>query len=205
MINSFSLSVIWFLALTAYINAQKKINSTMIAYREAEKNLAVLKSMADGILVFDGNGVCVQSNQAAERILEGKNYSSLINQASHQDGDIKTIQWTPTKTLAVTLSSLLNEKGEVEGTVASIRDYTRETIVSRMKSSVLAITSHELRTPAAAIKGYADLMMMAPHDPEIQEQSRAAILNNTRRLLLLIGDLVDNAVLEAGTLQLKDC
>ena len=74
-----------------------------------------------------------------------------------------------------------------------------------MKSTFVAMVSHELRTPLSAILGYAEIFLEQIYGPvnDKQEKMVIRIVSNTRRLLSLINDLLDQAQMEAGKLKVK--
>ncbi|MDD5212976.1 MAG: PAS domain S-box protein [Candidatus Gracilibacteria bacterium] len=72
------------------------------------------------------------------------------------------------------------------------------------KSEFLNIASHELRTPMTAIRGYISMMLDGDFG-EINDtikQYLGKILNNSRKLLDLINDMLDLAKLESSRLNL---
>jgi signal transduction histidine kinase len=111
------------------------------------------------------------------------------------------VQWGR-KTLSVSSAQVADDDGERIGTVAVFRDYTREAEVDRMKNTFLAIVSHELRTPLNAIMGYAEMLKEAVYGPVNEKQAKASdrIMTNSRRLLDIVSDLLDQAQIEAGKL-----
>src|SRR5512133_2234130 len=74
-----------------------------------------------------------------------------------------------------------------------------------MKNSFVAMVSHELRPPLNAILGYSEMLRDAYYGAMNEKQTNAAdrILNNSRRLLDIVSDLLDKAQIEAGHLKLK--
>jgi len=76
---------------------------------------------------------------------------------------------------------------------------------SRLKSEFMATVSHELRTPMNAVIGYTELLQDSVFGElnEKQQQQLGVIHNNGEKLLLLLGDIMDNANIEAGKLELK--
>jgi len=64
------------------------------------------------------------------------------------------------------------------------------------------MVSHELRTPLSAILGYAEIFLEQIYGPLNEKQAKMTIriVSNTRRLLNLINDLLDQAQMEAGKL-----
>lgn len=74
---------------------------------------------------------------------------------------------------------------------------------NQAKSNFLATMSHEIRTPLNGILGMAQLMQI----PELGEHERRdyarTILNSGRTLLALLNDILDNARIESGVMELR--
>ena len=83
----------------------------------------------------------------------------------------------------------------------------RAELASRAKSELLRDLGHELRTPIAAVLEYAEHLVRAVKEqPELQGPSGMlddlrTIRRNARYLVRLLGDLLDLARLESGTLR----
>lgn len=75
---------------------------------------------------------------------------------------------------------------------------------SRFKSRMLANVSHELRTPLGAILGFAEMMVVGYLGPvgEKQVDALEKIIQRVKGLSRLVGDLLDQAKLESGTIAL---
>ena len=76
---------------------------------------------------------------------------------------------------------------------------------SRLKSDFIAAVSHELRTPMTSIIGYAELLQ---DDPGVRANPGAAsaaeaILRNGEHLLSVVGDVLDEARVEAGAFSIR--
>ncbi len=194
---------------------------------EAGRSKAILESIADGVIVFDITGKAIIANPASVQLLQtaydeivGATINSL-SQSKFLDAHNRTILMglltSPTaeltshhmdwdkKTLSVTSAPVNDTQGMHIGTVAVFRDYTREAEVDRMKNTFLAVVSHELRTPLNAILGYAEMIKEAIYGTvnEKQVQVSDRIMTNTRRLLDIVSDLLDQAQMEAGKLSLR--
>ncbi len=104
--------------------------------------------------------------------------------------------------VATTFNLMTGHLQEREAMLAQARD--EADAASRFKSRLLANVSHDLRTPLNVILGYADMMHDEEFGPLTKEQRDATgrILINTRRLITLIGSLLDQAQIEAGKLEL---
>lgn len=194
---------------------------------EASKNQAILTSIADGVIVFDNEGIATVVNPAMRQLL-GKTHDQIVGRSirelmstgvSQEDQEIiyhllnesalkqpasLKIIWGD-KTLLASFASLLDAYGRRSGTVSVFHDFTREAEVERLKRSFVSRVSHELRTPLNAIIGYADMLKEAVYGPLSEAQARAVdrIGVNGRQLLSIVNDLLDQAQIEAGTLRLK--
>lgn len=75
----------------------------------------------------------------------------------------------------------------------------------RLKSKFVSNMSYELRTPLTTIIGFAQMLEQGYHGAlnEKQAEYARAILTSSERLQLLISDILDLAVTEAGTLVLE--
>ena len=75
--------------------------------------------------------------------------------------------------------------------------------LDRIKTDFLNTTSHELRTPMAAIKGYIQMLLKQTLGDVTPEQKDAlnVILRNTDRLDHLVQDILDISRLDSGTMK----
>jgi PAS domain S-box-containing protein len=200
---------------------------------DSTKNLAIVESIADGVMVADAMGDITQFNSAAERILDvrradliGRSIGDLGGLYSSTGGKrwFEEMQrWiaAPTahrpdsnfaaqvdldngKTIQVILSPVLMSD-QFLGTVSVIRDVTREIEVDRMKSEFVATVSHELRTPMTSIKGYADLLLIGAAGTinEQQQKFLGTIKTNADRLSALVNDLLDISRIDRGNVKLN--
>jgi len=86
-----------------------------------------------------------------------------------------------------------------------LRDITHEKELDRLKSQLLSTVSHELRTPLASIKGFATTLLRqdVAWDDDTRREFLAIIDEESDRLGELIGNLLDMARVEAGTLRVE--
>jgi signal transduction histidine kinase len=74
--------------------------------------------------------------------------------------------------------------------------------IDKMKTDFMTVVSHELRTPLTTIKAFLELIDMKPGMPEQQRAKLMGTINvETDRLMRLIGDLLDLARIEAGSMK----
>lgn len=78
-------------------------------------------------------------------------------------------------------------------------DLHRMRELQRMRSDFVANVSHELKTPVAAVKGFAETLLSgAMNDKETAEQFLHIIYDESERLDRLIGDLTELSKIESG-------
>ena len=194
---------------------------------------SVMSSMVDGLILVDRRDRIVYANPRAKELLGlpildamGHTLQDLdhaINERAtepeHTFCDLRAAlvesQTTPTAEFALTAPAprtvqarffaIHDAGGGSQGLGILIRDITREKELDEMKSQLLSTVSHELRTPLASIKGFATTLLR--DDVEWEEESRreflAIIDEESDRLTELIGNLLDMARIEAGTLRVE--
>jgi signal transduction histidine kinase len=94
-------------------------------------------------------------------------------------------------------------RGAVQGLVASLSDITRQHELQQTKNDVMALVSHEMRTPLTAIQGMSELMAQFELDPERSREMSIAIHDEAKRLTHMIGEYLDITRLESGTTVLR--
>jgi signal transduction histidine kinase len=106
--------------------------------------------------------------------------------------------------VTVTYTPLLGEDGRLLNIMANVHDITRFREEEEMKSTFTSIISHELKTPVALIKGYAQTLARpdAQWDEETARQSLEIIEEEADRLERLINNLLDVSRIAASGLKL---
>ncbi len=196
-----------------------------IQQEEASKLNAILKSIADGVIVQDMEGNTLVMNPAAEEILEtmGEDlaYSRLKQKrgqmpsseagetASEWLGNLTGLEFHETqrfevgrKVLSALSAPVMISTDRQLGSVVVLRDITREVESERLKDDFITSVSHELRTPLAAIKGYNDLLRMTAAGKLDDQQLNfiETIEENVEDLLNLIQEMLDLSQIDAGEL-----
>lgn len=201
-----------------------------VEQEEAGKNSAILEGIADGVMLVDASEVIVLFNNAAERILDlprdyalGQQLSRLSavspdaeqwigalrgwiarqgqgDGASIEDRSLVIDRLDVGQRIVSIRASSVYIGGELLGTVAVLRDVTKEVEVDRMKSEFIANVTHELRTPLTSIVGYIDLMLMGGAGSLGEQAMRflSTIKTNADRLRNLVEDLLSISELDSG-------
>ncbi len=123
--------------------------------------------------------------------------SSIEGSLLHPDGRRVAV--------SITSSPLFDEAGYRVNIVANVRDITRTREAEELKSTLLSVISHELKTPVALIKGYAGTLRRpdANWDKETVNQSLEIIEEEADRLNQLINNLLEASRIQAGGLRLR--
>ena len=76
-----------------------------------------------------------------------------------------------TVSVGITYAPLFDYEGHLVNVICNVRDITRFREADEIKSTFISVVSHELKTPVALIKGYADTLLRedAHWDPKTRE------------------------------------
>ncbi|MFH1742132.1 MAG: ATP-binding protein, partial [bacterium] len=188
---------------------------------QKNRMLAILRGMGDGLLVFDDRGRVIQYNEVAREILNlpgGDLDNEPVYALCPELGELLGISsenpqaplrltheenfTVGKRELRASIAPLFDNRDRYLGLVMILQDRTKQAEVDRMKSDLISIVSHELRSPLTSIKGYVDLMIsgdLGPIPPE-QKKYLEIVLNNANRLATLIDDMLDLSRIESGKL-----
>lgn len=202
-----------------------------VEQEEAQKNTAILESIADGVILSDAEGRVILFNASAETILAVPRDQVLgqpIAKFTSLYGD-DVVGWVrvmreymehPDHALTGTLmderitlgSKFVNVQvspvyiaDTLLGMVSVFRDITSDVEVDRIKSEFVSNVSHEFRTPLTSIKGYNDLLLMgaAGQVSGMQLNWLQTIKENVERLTVLVEDVLAVSKIDSGREKLK--
>ena len=195
---------------------------------------AILEYSADGVLILDSGHRVVVFNRALAQLSGwpaagalGRHHDEVIRWARletdldlgsavaggwplpparplYVEGDLRRRNGG-TVSVGITYAPLFDRDGRLVNIIASMRDITRFREADEIKSTFVSVISHELKTPVALIKGYADTLLRedACWDPETMQESLTVIVEEAERLNQLIDNLLDASRLQAGVLPLE--
>ncbi len=99
---------------------------------------------------------------------------------------------------------IMSEGGIPESHVWTIRDVTQQKLAEEMRDQFVDTATHELRTPLANIKAYAETLALADViDIEQQKQFLNTINSEATRLARFVDDLLSVSSMELGSLSLN--
>ena len=195
---------------------------------------AILEYSADGVLILDSAHRIVVFNRALTRLSGwgasealGRHHDEVIlwmhretdmdlpkavaggwplpsAQPLYVEGDLRRRRGGSVS-VGITYAPLFDREGRLVNIIANVRDITRFREADELKSTFISVISHELKTPVALIKGYADTLLRedARWEPETMQESLTVILEEADRLNQLIDNLLDASRLQAGGLPLE--
>jgi signal transduction histidine kinase len=195
-VNYYAMVAFFFIAFISWLGMSIANNAIREARRHAANNEAILKNIADGVLVLDLQGNFLSANPALLKMIPEDALNEIIARPLG-----RTIRWKR-KVFSVSVS----EVPEI-GTVAVFRDETRRHETERARDSLLATVSHELRTPLTAVMNYLEFIQVLIKIGKINSDEFndhvARALENIKRLQSLVNDILDQAQIQAGVLNLK--
>jgi PAS domain S-box-containing protein len=130
--------------------------------------------------------------------------TSAAKARAYVEGDVVRRRG-PALTVGVTTTPLFGEEEELEQVIVNVVDITRFRQAEELKSTFVSVVSHELKTPVALIKGYAETLRRedAAWDRDTVQESLGVIAEEADHLTQLIDSLLQASRIQAGGLQLK--
>jgi len=183
-----------------------------------------LKSVEDGLIIATPEGIITFANRSAASILQaparslpGQNLFArlgltgedflrrLVTERARLEREIEIGDNRPRRyVLRMACVAAGEEPGEpVYGIVASLSDVTRQHELQQTKNDVIALVSHEMRTPLTAIQGMTELLATYDIDPARRKEISAAINQEVKRLTGMITEYLDITRLESGATVLR--
>ncbi|MGD8465814.1 MAG: ATP-binding protein [Anaerolineae bacterium] len=201
---------------------------------EREALSAIIYNSADGVMIVDAAGHVQAFNRTLARITgrepdeaRGTTPAEVLVLRDRQDQPVDLPQppahresaageryyvegdvvrrGGPPLTVGVTATPLYDEEGALTRTIFNVVDITRFRQAEELKSTFVSVVSHELKTPVALIKGYAETLRRedADWDREFMQESLDVIGEEADRLTHLIDDLLEASRIQAGGLKLE--
>lgn len=194
------------------------VQSVMQTEQEAPfaSSAQLLRSLADGALLADGDGVVRQANSAAADLLGisadallGMRLADLPGGAAFADARAETAEEIELgeRTLRYSSAPLLSEDGResVVGTLIMLYDLTGELVRKRTQYDFVSRALHDVRVPLQAIGGTTEGLLRGWFGPINDEQREflVTIKENAARQGDLFSNIFDVYALKANLIELN--
>jgi len=200
------------------VNAMaESLQQQMVRIRQKESQLeSVLDNMTSGIVMINRAGVILLLNRMAEELLGmpahellGRQYTEarqqyelvrLIGDALERREHLRdelTFYYPEERQIEINLVPI-EGRDDSGGLLLVLQDVTAIRRLERMRSEFVANVSHELKTPIAAVKGFAETLLGgAGGDPETQRAFLKIIHDESDRLNRLVNDILELSKIES--------
>jgi two-component system phosphate regulon sensor histidine kinase PhoR len=186
---------------------------------------AILGSLAEGVMVSDGEGKVTLANQAFLRIFEleeipkGRTVMEVVRLVEVDRAVDEIIRQGATQSLevmlpsedagsprvfAVNMAPILEGGGDRAGVVTIFYDRSKIRHLETVRQEFVTNLSHELRTPLSILAGYLETMEDPAMLKGVEGKKVLAVLQrNCERMTLLVSDLLELSRIESGRMELK--
>ncbi|HEY9061189.1 MAG TPA: ATP-binding protein [Pseudobacteroides sp.] len=167
-----------------------KINS--IDFEKAKLG-AVLESMGEGVVAYNGTNEIIADNAIARSLIaeEGNYWVEGIVEKIRKSLQRQVVEINTESRNLLVCATLLNHDELKNGVVLIINDITELRSLQEKQKNFITNVSHELKTPLTTILGYVDLLKEKGEDKRIFETSVGYLESSAERLKRLVDDLID--------------
>lgn len=172
---------------------------------ELERIRAAVDRLPDGLIVLDRLDHVVWSNQAAAQLHDIFTRRTPIHHFIRQPDFIEALH-PRTPGIQTIRMQLAQRPGRVfelrlhaaddEHRLLITRDITEQAKLDAMRSDFVANVSHEIRTPATVIAGFAETLLNLDLDESSRRQYLGSILRQSETMGRLVSDLLTLSALE---------
>jgi PAS domain S-box-containing protein len=194
---------------------------------ERKRTKRIVTSIADGVITVDRELRVLSLNPAAEQMtgwqeaeaigrpcaevlsLTSESGESLCNESCKGLSGHNFLRARITRKdsrsiyVSTSMAPLLGPADEVMGGVIAIRDCSAEMELDRMKSEMVTMVSHELRSPLANMQTAIELVLTSDFEEGLQREMSNLVRSQCARLASFVEELLDVSQLEAGQIAVR--
>jgi two-component system phosphate regulon sensor histidine kinase PhoR len=196
--------------------AEQIYDRIRIITQQKNEQLAILSSMAEGVLALDPQAKVISSNRAAAEMfglptnkILGRPLHEIIRNAELIDFATKvlgtktsqqcriTIYKPEERSLNVVGNRMPAKKGAMGGAVLVFTDLTQIQKLEGVRKEFVANVSHELKTPVTSIQGYVETLLDGALDDAANARNFLGIIaKHASRLGQIVDDLLELSRIE---------
>ena len=214
------------------LEQNKQMRELKISRDNAEYELSHLKSVifsiAEGVIISDQKSNILLANRKAqerfdfvfanngpepiEDVIKCPEIISLVTESNYKDNtyielcrqiELEDKITGMSKTLKLICWPVFDNQDQRIGQVIISYDITTENEIILMKDDIISSISHELKTPLAAIKAYAEMIAEGEFDKTEDAQKMAATIEaQAKRLTGMIDDIIYLSRVENGAVNM---
>jgi signal transduction histidine kinase len=201
---------------------EQKLSTAMQSGKEG-RMVDVLNTLSDGVAVTDESGMIATANHALRALLtvpvdsslDQENVYTLFRRELGEDhaelhpttGDSPRRRFEIQRTddssdgvFRISCVPLLTESGTSDAYVWTVRDITQQKLAEQARTEFVETATHELRTPLANIRAYAETLHLADDIPVEQQKEFINIINaESTRLGRFVDELLNLSKMDAGS------
>jgi PAS domain S-box-containing protein len=217
-------AVVNFIDITDRQKAEQQLKTALLQHQRAREQVnAILRSVADALIVIDPRGRILMVNLAAAELLGGnsdrmvgRRIAELLPDPLFLDRIGRAIAGTESSTvfdlaagrgivstgriLQARVATIEDKQQGLFGAVAILRDVTRDREIDRLKDDFISTAAHELRTPLTAILGYSEVMLdqLSVLSTEQLQEYLGVVCNRAEALSQIIEEMLDLSRMQSG-------
>lgn len=179
----------------------------------------ILESMEEGLVLVNSRLDIIHANQSAKSffgcdfVVQGKSILYLLHNPKVIDSieqaidgrrsSLFDIESEAKRIISIHITpvtgAFLGTGGSACGAIMVVTDVTNERNAQRMRQEFFSNASHELKTPITSISGFAEIMQAGlAQDPEQEQEYMGRIVQEAKRMSILIDDILRISRLESG-------
>ncbi|HET6424051.1 MAG TPA: ATP-binding protein [Planctomycetaceae bacterium] len=207
------------------LSALEQRLSASLASRRDHRAATILQTLSDGVVLTETGGRILYANRALAVLLQcesadellGKNLmpllrvqeahnaeavlAALFSNSANAVFELRRTKESRDGVLRIARHLTVDRESNESRVVWSIRDITQQMLVDESRASFVSLATHELRTPLANIKAYAETL--AIHDGiDVEKQKEFCNIINAEatRLSRFVDEMLSISQIESGSL-----
>jgi two-component system phosphate regulon sensor histidine kinase PhoR len=212
---------------SAWNGVERRLSEAMHS-QQAKKWEGVFQCLSEGIAICDADGKIFELNHAFATLLKrsdskslvGKQIDELLSEIADEgsmDRARELSNSNATQVVEINRSNDLSQGvwrlsriiqpttiGNPSDSIWTLRDITQQKLAEKAREQFVFTATHELRTPLANIRAYAETLSLAGDIPPEQQQEFYNTINNeATRLARFVDELLNISQMEAGAITIQ--